>query len=158
MANSIAAIYIDDELSVPKVLKAAHRLWSALPMITVPNDVRVLLVKLMFDRGDPPQTFTDEYSGHDSFGFTFLPGVEGTGITAVQFDTVGGGSGKQAKARTRQGGLTSAADTPLNLVPNGQEDLTMMNSDVVLISYGVLESDFEELLAAARLITLPSPT
>ena len=127
-------------------------------MITLPNDVRILCVRVQIDRGDPPQTFEDVYSGHDSIALTFLPGVEGTGITVCQFDSAGGGSPKQAKVKTRQGGLTSVNDTKLLDVPNDEEDLVMLNADVVLISYGVLEADFEDLLAQAKTIDLPPPT
>jgi len=158
MANSVGMVYIDDPLAVPKTLKAAHSFWSDLPMIALPNDVRILCVRVRIDRGDPPQTFEDVYSGHDCFGLTFLPGVEGTGITVCQFDAAGSGSPKQAKVKTRQGGLTSVNDTPLNFVPGDEEDLVMFNSDVVVISYGVLETDFEDLLAEAKTIALPPPT
>ena len=158
MANSLGAIFIDDPLMVPKTLVAVNRLWSALPMIQIPQDARIIFIKLFFDRSDPPREFADEYSGHNSFGFKFIPGVEGTGITGCQYDTVGEGSGKTASARTRQGGIDNSRDTELDLISNGQEDLIMFNSDVILISYGILNSDFESLLATARNMEFPVAT
>ena len=160
MANSAAAVYIDDELAVPKVLKAGHRFWTALPMISVPTGVRVLCVKIMFDRGAPgsPSTFTDVYSGHDSYGVAFLPGMEGTGITIIQNDVLGGGTGKAAKASTRTGALDGVGDTGLRTLESSLIDVEMAGSDIVLISYDVNESDFSSLLDEAFAFPLPPPT
>lgn len=161
MANSIGAVYIEiDDLSMPKVLKAGHRLWSSLPVVNIAVNARVLCVKLSFDRGAPgsPSTFTDVFSGHDSYGFTFLPGMENGGITAVQYDTEGGGTGKMASAKTRGGALDGSDDVPLGVVEKSIIDLTMMNSDVVVISYDVNAPDFSSLLDEAFNFPLPPPT
>lgn len=157
MANSVAVIYINDELAEPKVLKAGHQLWSALPGIQIPADARVLCVKVNSDRGAPgsPSTFTDVYSGHDSYGLTFIPGMIGGGITAMQYDTEGGGTGKLAKAKTRSGSLDGEGDTGLGVVENSLIDLQMMNSDVVLLSYDVNATDFSSLLDEAFAFPIP---
>lgn len=160
MSNSIAVVYIDNELAVPKTLKAAHRFWENLPFANVPANTKVLSVHLKFDRGAPgsPSTFTDVFSGHDSFGFSYLPGLEGGGITGVQYDTVGGGSGKAAKAKTRGGALDGKDDTLLAPVENELIDLVMMNSDIVLVSYDVMAPDFNDLVVQSFTFPLPDPT
>lgn len=160
MSNSVAVVYIDDELAVPKTLKASHRFWDKLPFANVPANTKVLSVHVKFDRGAPgsPSTFTDIYSGHDSFGLAYLPGLEGGGITTVQQDTEGGGSGKVAKAKTRGGALDGKDDTILTPVENSQIDLVMMNSDIVLLSYDVMESDFNDLVLESFEFPLPEPT
>lgn len=157
MANSVGTVYIDDELAAPKILKAGHRLWSDLPTIAIPDNARVLCVKVMFDRGAPgsPSTFTLVFSGHDVYGLNYLPGLEGGGITAIQYDTEGGGTGKEAKSVTRSGALDGAGDTGLSVIEKGLEDLMMSGSDVVLISYDVNAPDFTSLLDEAFLEPLP---
>lgn len=160
MSNSVAVVYIDDELAVPKTLKASHRFWENLPFANVPANTKVLSVHVKFDRGAPgsPSTFTDVASGHDSYGLSYLPGLDNGGITLVQYDTEGGGSGKKASAKTRSGSLVGEGDTILGPVPNDQIDLVMMNSDIVLLSYDVNASDYSDLLDASFVFPLPSPT
>lgn len=160
MANSVGAVFIRDELAMPKVLESAHRLWTSLPMVNVPLNVRVLCVKLRFDRGAPgsPSTFQDVFSGHDSYGLTFLPAMENGGLTVVQFDTEGGGTGKLAKGKTRGGVLDGSDDVALGVIENSLIDLTMANSQVVLISYDVNAPDFSSLLDEAFNFPLPDPT
>lgn len=160
MSNSVAVVYIDDELAVPKTLKAAHRFWDKLPFANVPANTKILSVHVKFDRGAPgsPSTFTDIYSGHDSFGLAYLPGLEGGGITVVQYDTVGSGSGQGAKVKTRGGSLDGKDDTGLTPVERELIDLVMMNSNIVLVSYDILASDFNDLVVESFTMDLPDPT
>lgn len=160
MSNSVAVVYIDDELAIPKTLKASHRFWENLPFANVPAGTKVLSVHVKFDRGAPgsPSTFTEIHSGHDSYGLSFLPGMENGGITVVQNDTEGGGTGKRANAITRGGALDGGDDTKLSDVPNDEIDLVMMNSDIVLLSYDVNAADYSALLDESFVFPLPPAT
>lgn len=159
MASSIAVVYVKDDVAIPKTLGECHHLWPNVLGIGQGCDTKVLLIKVRTDKGPPgePNLFEDVYSGHDSYGASYLAGTH-KGMTVLQLDVEGGGSGRTAKARTRREGVESEPDTSLVTIPNGEEDLALANCQVVLTSYDVTESDYNELLDRAKAFELPPPT
>lgn len=158
MSKSVAVVYTqDDETVFPKTLKAVHRKWEDVAQIKLPGDAKVLCVKLMHDEGTPPSQFTDVFSGHDCYGVSYLPGMTGSGgVTVIQYDTPGQGSGEVAKSMTQGSALDGSEKVPLALVPRGFESLVMMECEAILISYPVLATDFTSLLDEAFDFTIPA--
>lgn len=158
MSKSIGVVYTQDqETTFPKTLKAVHQKWEDVAKLKLPGNARVLCVKLMHEEGTPPSTFTDQFSGHDVYGASFLPGMSGSGgITVMQYDTPGSGTGLLAKSMTQGAALDGSEKTPLTLVERGFEELALMGSEAVFISYSVLATDFTSLLDEAFEFTLPS--